>query len=102
MNEIKEWYIRPEADEKGWYGCAQNPGWPEAIMIPAGELFDKFCEYNGYVFLTVEDKVVTDVKVNQEAWDAYKEWVDNLPPPPDPDEPMYEKQANAIKSEISL
>lgn len=78
------YYIQPESNESGSYGNPITPGWSGALALP-DELLSAYIDSMGFVTLTVKDGVVTSVKRNEEAYQAY---VDSLPEPEPEPEPQ--------------
>lgn len=76
-------YVKNEPNEFG------NHGNPSSIMtngmaeIPDNLLL-KYTETLGFANLAIVEGVVTDVEINQEAYDAYQESLPEPEPQPDP------------------
>ncbi len=82
-DSITAWYITPEPSPGGSYGSPQSPGFPGAVGI-TDEQMRFLVSYNGFVNITVENDIVTEMMPNLEAWEA---WKASLPEPAEEPEP---------------
>lgn len=74
-----------------WSGV--NP--PEGYALCPDEFYDIFYSTEkacGFVNITVDNNIVTSMEVNQEAYDAYIEYLNSLPDPVEPVDPVVELQ----------
>lgn len=94
--------LQKEPFENGGYSVIQTwPGEvpPEGYVIVPDTLDTKvFCEFLGFVDLTIEGDTVTAMTGNQAALDAYKA---SLPEPIDPP-PTTEERVAALEAENKL
>lgn len=65
---------------------------PEGYAICPDEFYDIFYSTDpaGFVNITIDDNVVTSMEVNQQAYDAYIEYLNSLPEPEEPVDPIVE------------
>lgn len=63
-------YINTTPNEHGGYNSPQSTPAKGLFEFPE-EFLDKFIELNGFVKLTIEDNVVTAIRANNAARDAY-------------------------------
>ena len=64
-------YIQKEPMPNGNFGCPFNNEFNDSILLP-DELLEDYLSFNGFVYLTIEDGVITKVEGNVEAWEAWK------------------------------
>lgn len=78
------YYINATPSENGNYGNPQSNGRDRMLILPE-ELLGAYIETMGFATLTVDEGVITEVTVNQAAYDAYQEAHPPMPEPePDP------------------
>ncbi len=93
------WYIDPKPSLGGAYSPPQNPGFPGAVKI-TDEQMRLLVAHNGFVNITVEDDVVTEMTPNLEAWEK---WKASLPEPaPAQPTPQEDTEAMMVDHEYRL
>ena len=65
------YYIQDKPNTLGAYAPPQSLKAKGLFEFPE-EFIETFVQYNGFVILTVENKTVTDIKVNTDAWEKWK------------------------------
>lgn len=70
------YYIRNEQYNNGNYGNPMGQPFDDCVSLP-DEFLQPYLDANGFVNITVEDGVVTNVEKNVEAWEA---WHSSLQP----------------------
>lgn len=72
-----KYYINPSPDERGYYGGPEVEGYSEAVVLPR-QYLNYYIENFGFVIPTIENGIVTGLRRNIEAYDAF---IASLPPP---------------------
>ncbi len=85
------YYINSIKSATSNYGNPQSNNFPNSLVLP-DELLDDYVNSMGFVILTVEDGIVTSVKRNEEAYNAYQESL----PTPTPPEPSEEEDVDSM------
>lgn len=70
------YYLNSLPNDSGNYGNPMGQPFNNCIQLPE-ELLGTYLDSNGFVTLTIEDNVVTNVERNTTAYNAYQE---SLPP----------------------
>lgn len=74
------YYIKTDSNQYGYYGNPMQQPFPDCIEMP-DEFLGAYLDADGFINITVEDGIVTNVEKNAEAWEA---WKATLPPETDP------------------
>ena len=64
-------YINSKPNEKGAFSNPQTTPFKGSVILP-DELIEKYLEYKRFVFITVENGVVTSIEPNTEALEAWE------------------------------
>lgn len=66
------YYVNPEKRECGAYRNPQTANIGGFLKLP-NDLLSVFVEHNGFVNLIVDSEIIIDIEPNTEAWEAWKE-----------------------------
>lgn len=65
------YYINSKPNEKGKFSSPQSTPFKGSVILP-DELLEKYFEYKRFVFITVENDVVTNIEPNTEALETWQ------------------------------
>lgn len=90
------YYLNNSPNESGNYGNPMGQPFNNCIQLPE-ELLNTYLDSNGFVTLTIENNIITNIEQNTEAYNAWKE---SLPPEADPLISAKEERVSQSKSDL--
>lgn len=90
------YYLNNSPNESGNYGNPMGQPFNNCIQLPE-ELLNTYLDSNGFVTLTIENNIITNIEQNTEAYNAWKE---SLPPEADPLISAKEERVAQSKSDL--
>ena len=90
------YYLNSLPNDSGNYGNPMGQPFNNCIQLPE-ELLSTYLDSNGFVTLTIENNIITNIEQNTEAYNAWKK---SLPPETDP--LMLAKEERVAQSKSDL
>lgn len=90
------YYLNNSPNESGNYGNPMRQPFNNCIQLPE-ELLNTYLDSNGFVTLTIENNIITNIEQNTEAYNAWKE---SLPLEADPLISAKEERVAQSKSDL--
>lgn len=90
------YYLNNSPNESGNYGNPMRQPFNNCIQLPE-ELLNTYLDSNGFVTLTIENNIITNIEQNTEAYNAWKE---SLPLETDPLISAKEERVAQSKSDL--
>lgn len=90
------YYLNNSPNESGNYGNPMGQPFNNCIQLPE-ELLNTYLDSNGFVTLTIENNIITNIEQNTEAYNAWKE---SLPLEADPLISAKEERVAQSKSDL--
>lgn len=90
------YYLTNSPNNSGNYGNPMGQPFNNCIQLPE-ELLNTYLDSNGFVTLTIENNIITNIEQNTEAYNAWKE---SLPPEADPLISAKEERVAQSKSDL--
>lgn len=90
------YYLNNSPNESGNYGNPMGQPFNNCIQLPE-ELLNTYLDSNGFVTLTIENDIITNIEQNTEAYNAWKESL-----PPEADSLISAKEERVAQSKSDL